>query len=120
MTLVLAGTVTNTAVVAADRRISFGPLSGPFSQGEGDKLIEVGECVVASWGSSPPNVDVPALLREFSAMPRTPRDLADALNARVSALPDSGAFGLLIVGTAAGQIELWEVRLPNAISRITP
>jgi hypothetical protein len=115
MTLVLAEQFGEYAVLAADRRVHVGPPNGPFVPDTADKLFLVGGCAVASFGSSPQGVDIPALIRSFGYKPWEPRALAQALYTHMASMPDPGAFGLLVLGVNGQQLELFEVELTNAL-----
>lgn len=110
MTLVLANVLETGAVLAADRRISFGTIGGPYQRGDANKLFIVRGCAVASFGTSPPGTDIPTLIRSANgAAPATPEVLAESLYERVQSLPERGEFGLLVLGASGNGYSLFEV-----------
>jgi hypothetical protein len=110
LTLVLAIALNDCAVLAADRRIAFGPVGGPYQQAEADKLFNVRGCAVAAFGSSPAGIDVPSLVRSTnSTVPASPKQLAELLCERVQLLSERGTFGLLVLGECGSGFELYEV-----------
>jgi hypothetical protein len=107
MTLLLATVARDFAMLTADRRTQEGAERRPA---DGDKLIQLGGCVVACFGTSPPDVDVPVLVRAAKTDPQShPDELARILRSKIRALKDPGDFGLLVVGSGAKDLELWEV-----------
>ncbi|MFN0155891.1 MAG: hypothetical protein ACKVUT_16085 [Gaiella sp.] len=123
MTLILAAVSRSRAVLAADRRIAWGPTGGPYQHAEADKLFSVRGCAVASFGSSPPNTDVPQLIRALdSSCTVEATCLASTLHARVSSLPDPGDFGMLVLGMSAGQASLCEIQSKGGVTahELTP
>ncbi|MBI3902983.1 MAG: hypothetical protein HY306_08620 [Nitrosomonadales bacterium] len=117
MTLILATILSSGAILAADRRISFGPPGGPFEQGDADKLFSIRSCAVASFGGSPPNTDVPKFIRSHdSPLPAAPPEIAQSLYESIRALPDPGNFGLLVLGVLNGNPHLCEIDSRHGVS----
>lgn len=118
MTLVLVGSIDSETCLAADRRVFSGPPGGPYTPGEDDKLFLIGSCSVASFGNSPLDMHVPTFINAFPKIERSPKDLATAIYQAICALPDRGDFGLLVLGSGAQTLELWEVQSKIGIASI--
>lgn len=98
-------------ILAADRRVQVVQAGRVVGMVEGDKLVVLSNCAVATFGSGPPNVDVPGLIREIiPGSDLTPSALAHMLQDRISALADRGDFGALVVGLESGEPRLLELR----------
>ena len=118
MTLILATVIGECVVIAADHRIHCGPEGGPYESGEGDKLFTNDLCVVASYGTSPPDYDVPALIRRELNQYQNPYLLTQSLHQEISSLANFGAVGLLVGGFGTEGHELWDAKPPNGIQRL--
>jgi hypothetical protein len=109
VTLVLAWMTATHAILGADRVILSGPVGGPFVRGDADKIFLTAGCVVASFGTSPPDLHVSTLVLAENDAVAPPSALAHRLKRRIDALSKTGAFGLLVLGNGRESCELWEL-----------
>jgi hypothetical protein len=122
MTLILAGRVNNSAILAADSRVKIKSLDDGTEHLEVDnKLFVACGCAVASSGCSG-KVKVPELVNGFANTHgrSKPCVLADEVLAEIKAKyqdHERGEFSLLILGNGEEQIELWEVLSKSAEAR---
>jgi hypothetical protein len=97
MTLILAGWIDGTVLLAGDRRITV--ISGDVqTHSDGDKLIKLDACVVASFGEGPGRLLIPGFIRETPSSMGLPAEVATSLSSRLGAYPDAGELGLIVGG----------------------
>jgi hypothetical protein len=80
-------------------------------------MFHIAGCAVASFGCSPPGLDVQALVRAEQANAHPPSVIAARLKQRIDTLPDRGSFGLLVLGNGPERCELWELGSDSIATR---